>query len=145
MSDWPLVVAGVAFLVCATLHFANRREKTTPEQLDDPLVRAATCIESLYEGTIGAVGMFVAITAVEFSDTAIKALALPTWAENPAQGFASTAIWMLGPMFLAMKPRKASDIAAFAAVVAFFGIFGAISFTMADGLASAFHHLQSMS
>jgi hypothetical protein len=100
MSDWPLVITGVAFLVCAALHFADRREKTTPERLDNPLVRAATCIESLYEGTIGAVSMFVTITLFDYVDTAIKALALPTWAENPAQGFASMAILMLGPMFL---------------------------------------------
>jgi hypothetical protein len=44
----------------------------------------------------------------------------------------------------AVKPRKASDFAAFAAVVAFFGIFGAISYTVADVSTSAFHHLQSI-
>jgi hypothetical protein len=145
MGNWHGVIAGAAFLVCAILHFADRQEKATPEQLNDPLVRAATCIESLYEGTIGAVSTFVVLTLLEYADAAIKRLALPDWAQNPALGFASTAILMLGPIFLGMKPRKASDFATFAVVLAVFGIFGAISYTMVDASTSVFQYLQSMS
>jgi hypothetical protein len=80
-------------------------------------------------GQSAAVAVFVTCILFDYADTAIKALALPTWAKNPTQGFASTAILMLGPMFLAVKPRKASELATFAGVAAFFGIFGAISYT----------------
>jgi hypothetical protein len=150
MNDWHLVVAGVAFWVCAALHFAARREKATPEQLDDPLVRAATCVEALYEGMIGAVSMFVAVALLDQVDTATKALALPTWAKYPAQGFASTAILTLGPMFLGVRPRKAGEFVALAALAAFLGILGAIFYTVSggaiDAVTSAFHHhLQSVS
>jgi hypothetical protein len=144
MGNWPLVViVGVVFLACATMHFADRREKTAPKQLDDPLVRAATCIESLYEGTIGAVSSFVMIALLGYADTAIKGL--PKWAENPAQGFASCAILAFGTMYLGSRPRKAGDFATIAVGVAVFGVCGAIISTVAGASASSvFHYLRSM-